>query len=62
MLGTIHLRRRHSLGGRGQEFAKFAEKSGKNMFDSSAEIPSQSLAQLLTKLSTEVLFFQRCCP
>ena len=29
----------------------------KNMFESSAEIPSQSLAQLLTKLSTEVLFF-----
>jgi hypothetical protein len=27
------------------------------MFESSAEIPSQSLAQLLTKLSTEVLFF-----
>ena len=27
------------------------------MFESSAEIPSQSLAQLLTKLSTEVFFF-----
>ena len=27
------------------------------MFKSSAEIPSQSLAQLLTKLSTELLFF-----
>ena len=27
------------------------------MFESSAEIPSQSLAQLLTKLSTKLLFF-----
>ncbi len=24
-LGTIHLRRRHVLGGRGQKFAKFAD-------------------------------------
>ena len=24
--GTIHLRRRHSLGGRGQKFAEFADR------------------------------------
>jgi hypothetical protein len=33
------------------------KNQGKNVFESSAEIPSQSLAQLLTKLSTEVHFF-----